>query len=340
MKRMKQTGIYALCLLLMACGSKDGRQEAAPVKVKVLPVTAATTGSVRNFSGTIEPENETAMSFPISGTIEHIAVEVGQLVGKGQLLARVDATSMQSSYDAARAALEQAQDAYARMKQLHERGSLPEIQWVEVESKLQQAESMERIARKNLEDCRLTAPFAGVVSAKSMEVGQNTVPGTTVVKLATIDPVKVRISVPEGEIAGIVLGRDATVGVPALGDGSFTGRIVEKGVTANPLSHAYEVKLRVGNPAHDLLPGMVTRVSLTDTLAASFMLPAQCVLLGEDNTMFVWVNANGTAARRPVVCGRPASGGVTVVSGLREGDEVLVEGQQKVSQGMRLEIIR
>ena len=84
---------------------------------------------------------------------------------------RLDATSVRSSYDAAKAALVQAEDAYRRMEELHAKGSLPEIKWVEVQSKLQQARSMEEMARKNLKDCKLYAPFSGVIADKSVEVG-------------------------------------------------------------------------------------------------------------------------------------------------------------------------
>lgn len=341
MKRIHQTQLAALCLALVSCGGTDDTQYvSAPVKVKVERAAAVTKQSSENYSGTVTADNETSVSFPVAGTVKRIYAEVGQRVTQGQLLAEIDDTSIRSSYEAAAATLAQARDAHARMQQLHERGSLPEIQWVEVESKLQQAESMERIARKNLDDCRLTAPFNGVIAERAADPGQNVLPGMTVVKLATIDRVKVRISVPESEISSIKQGCEASISVPALGGETFTGRVVEKGVTANPLSHAYEVKMTVNNQHGRLLPGMVTRVSLADSTQTSFILPAQALLLGEKGSAFVWVNDNGTAARRTVVCGDPTPDGITVASGLAEGDEVIVEGQHKISEGMRLEIIR
>lgn len=98
--------------------------------------------------------------FSGSGTIEQLPVHVGQYVKAGQLIASVNPATLQNTYDAAAATLTQARDAYERMKQLHERGSIPEIQWVEAQSKLSQAESSERIAKKNLADCRLVAPYS------------------------------------------------------------------------------------------------------------------------------------------------------------------------------------
>ena len=134
--------------------------------------------------------NGTAVSFPTGGTIRSIDVVVGQRVGAGQVLATVDPTSVRSSYEAAKATLEQAQDAYARMKQLYDKGSLPEIQWVEVQSKLQQAESMERIARKNLGRLRHSRAVRRRDLRQEMEVGQQAAPGMPVVRVVKIDRVE------------------------------------------------------------------------------------------------------------------------------------------------------
>ena len=75
--------------------------------------------------------------------------------------------------NASAASLRQAEDAYARMRTLHENKSLPDMKWVEVESKLEQARSMERISRKNLEDRNLYAPFGGVIGKRMVEAGEN-----------------------------------------------------------------------------------------------------------------------------------------------------------------------
>lgn len=94
-------------------------------------------------------------------------VHLGQQVNAGQLIATLDPTSMQNSYQAAQAVLEQAEDAYRRMKELHDKGSLPDMKWVEVQSKLEQARSMEQIAKRKLDDCRLYAPFSGIIAEKT-----------------------------------------------------------------------------------------------------------------------------------------------------------------------------
>lgn len=241
---------------------------------------------------------------------------------------------MQSSYDAAKATLVQAEDAYRRMKELHDKGSLPEIQWVEVQSKLQQARSMEEMAQKNLKDCKLYAPFSGVIADKSVEVGQNVVPGMAVGKLVGVSQLKVKIAVPEAEIGSIALRQQAVIKVPALGDKVFASVVSEKGIVANPMSRSYEVKLDVTDTDGSLMPGMVAEVSLAGGNArAQVVIPARIVQLDEQNRSLVWVDNQGVAEKRVIACGDFSGNGVIVTSGLNAGDRVIVEGQQKVCNG-------
>ena len=237
------------------------------------------------------------------------------------------------------AALEQAEDAFRRMKELYDKGSLSEIKWVEIQSKLEQARSLEEIARKNLDDCRLYAPYDGVISEKMGESGLNVMSGVPVARLVSVNQLKVKVSVPETEISNIALSWEATIQVPALNDQCFKGTVIEKGIVANPLSRSYDVKIRIDNPDKSLMPGMVVKVGLrSPEEKRSFILPAYIVQLDENNRTFVWVNNGGKAQRRFVTCGDYTAHGVTVVSGLDAGDEVIVEGQQKVCENVMLSL--
>lgn len=140
------------CLALMMTGCKRQElREPHPVKVTVMKVSSVAFGGEQEFSGTVEEASGSTLSFPVAGTVQQIRVTAGQQVAKGELIAVLDEATLRSAYEAASALLLQAEDAYRRMKQLHDAGSLPEIQWVEVQSKLKQAQSAEAISKKNLE---------------------------------------------------------------------------------------------------------------------------------------------------------------------------------------------
>lgn len=330
-----------VCAALVGCGNEEQQAESRQVAVKAMEITTTEVGYVGSYPGTVEEENGTSLSFAVTGTINRLNVKVGDRVSKGQLIATVDETSIRNNYEAAKAALTQAQDAYNRMKQLHDKGSLPEMKWVETKSQLQQAEANEKIAKKSLNDCTLTAPYSGVISEKNAEVGQNVMPGVAVVKLVTARQLDVKISVPETEMSDIEVGQDAGIKVQALGGKTFTGAVREKGIVANAASRSYDVKIRVRDAGDDLLPGMVTEVSLATAAsqpAAKIVVPANAVSLGDDNSNFLWTVEDGKAAQREVTVGEYTAQGVVITSGLSGGDLVIVEGQQKVCVGTSVEV--
>ena len=336
-------------LFLAGCSKKQEAQTAVqPMTVKVKEMTVGTDSHMMasgyGYSGTVEEESGASLSFTTGGTIMQLKVKVGDRVRKRQLIATVDPTQVRNSYEMAHATKMQAEDAYRRMKQLHDKGSLPEIKWVEAQSQLQQAVSAESIAKKSLADCNLHAPFSGVISDKFAEVGQNAAPGMPVVKLVTTKALNVKISVPESEIAGIHVRQRARILVQALDGKQYEGYVIEKGVIADPVSRSYSVKIRVEGTDNALLPGMVSQVSLGKISQASpsqesvapIVIPAHLVQLADDNSNFVWLDEGGKAVRRSIVCGEYSSNGVSIVSGLKSGDRVIVEGQQKVSNGTKV----
>jgi membrane fusion protein (multidrug efflux system) len=136
--------------LLVSCQQKKSAEQIQPVTVRVVKMIPVQMDGTQSYSGTMEEVSGTSLSFSVGGMVKQVLVDEGQRVSKGQLLAVVDDETTRNAHAAAQSVRQQAEDAYRRMKQLHDNGSLPEIQWVEVESKLKQAVSSEQIAKKAL----------------------------------------------------------------------------------------------------------------------------------------------------------------------------------------------
>ncbi len=331
-----------LITMLPGChkDTKEQNKTGEAIRVKTVTVTNGEVGENNSYSGTVEEESGTVLSFSAAGTIKSLMVSEGDNVRKGQLLGALDDGSLRSAYDMAVATLNQAKDAYKRMKILHETNSLPDIKWVEVQSKLSQAESAANIAKIALEDAKLYSPVSGVVSEKMASIGQTVAPGVPVVKIVDINSVKVGISIPENEISGFKIGSAACVTTNAVEGASYTGILVEKGVVANPLSRSYLVKYNVKNAGGKLLPGMICDVRIQDSQESKgFVLPTGAVLLAADNTHFVWVDSAGVARKRVVQPGMMIPEGIMIDSGLMTGDKVIVEGTEKVSQNTKVKSI-
>ena len=325
-----------LCLLAGCQGHENQAEQPLPVLVEARIVENGASTAEKQYSGTVEEESGTPLSFATAGTVQRLYFHVGQQVAKGQLLATLDPTSLQNAYNAAHATLEQAKDAFSRMEKLHEKGSLPDIKWVEVQSKLEQAVSMEQIAAKNLKDGKLYAPYSGVIARKEVEAGQNIMPGMPVAQLVTASILRIKVAVPETEISSIEVGQEAVVWVSALGGKAFQATVTEKGVVANPLSRSYDVKLKVEGSHAELLPGMVADVSIRfpeKRNGSYFIVPADIVQLDEKNTTFVWTVKDGKAHKQAISCGEYQADGVAVLSGLSQGDSIITAGQQKVCEG-------
>ncbi len=329
--------LLGLLLIPTSCEKKTAPAERPAVRVKTLTVTDSGVDSYRHYSGTVEAENGTVVSFSAAGTIKTLAVAEGDRVHKGQLIGTIDDGSLRNAYNIAEATLNQARDAYNRMKKLHDSNSLPDIKWVDVQSKLSQAESAEKIARIALDDAKLYAPVAGVVAEKTASVGQTVAPGVPVVKIVDINSVKVGISVPENDVDGFTIGSDAEI-TPGNGSAeTYAGKLVEKGVEANPLSRSYMMKFRVANAGGKLLPGMICDVKIDAPARTDGMiLPVSAVLLSADNTNFVWLDSAGVARKRIVSIGAMLPQGVMVAGGLNPGDKVIVEGAEKVSHNTKV----
>ena len=336
---MKKISLMMVALATAACtGNKapgEGREKVIPVKVLHVAPSALAAG--RNYVGTVEASTAVSLSFLTPGTVEEVFVSEGQRVSEGQLLAWLNGATAQNALSVATAQLRRAQDAYDRMAVLHDGGSLPDIRFVEVESGLQQAKAQVAIAGKNLDDCKLYAPRNGVIATRAVEPGMNIVPDVAAFRLVTIENVFVKITVPENEIGSTHIGQAATMTVPALEGERFAGKVELKGVTANMVSHTYEVKIGIANPHLQLMPGMVCKVFLVrEEEASAVIVPNRAVQTLHDGRRFVWIADDGRAQRRFVEIGGLSDYGVKVAGGLSGNEQVIVEGYRKVSEGMKI----
>ena len=328
-------------LALSSCSEKKQTAQEQTVRVKVQEIQAEAVNGEQGFSGTIEESNGVSLSFSVTGVIKKIHVNAGQMVAAGQLIAELDPVTLQHSYAIAKTSLEQVQDTYNRMKELHDAGSLPEMQWIQIENELKSAMASEAISKKSLNDTKLYAPFSGYIASKDGEIGQNTIPGSPIVKLVNISSVKVKISVSENDVQRIAKGSSMKIVVPALDNREFSGRVTERGVSADPRSRTYEVKATIQNSGNQLLPGMICQ-AFTNFMQGTtgVFVPANLVQLSGDNKTFVWVVNGDKAVKREIAICNETAQGVQVSGGLSAGDQLIVAGQQKVSNGTKVEIVK
>ena len=211
----------ALCMLV-ACNPRqnvDSLPGTKSISVTTVMVKQEKVVTALRYSGTVEAYQSIPLNFQTTGTVQEVLVDAGDIVHKGQLLATLDQADAKSMYDITLSQYQQARDAYDRLKSVHDKGSLPEIKWVEMESKLEQAQSSLNLAKNNLEKCKLFAPVNGMVGRRNIEPGLSSITLTSApLELVDIKQVYVKISVPENEVARIVKGMKAGFTVSAMID--------------------------------------------------------------------------------------------------------------------------
>ena len=261
MKEKQIMALMVLVLLFSACSKKKESEPKAPTLVKTELVTAGGSMGEQSYVGIVEENEATAVSFTGMGVVKRVLVREGQAVGRGQLLAVMDDSQARNVLAGAEAQMAQAEDALQRYGMLHDAGSLPEAQWVEIQSKVAQARSQLAVARKNLADCQLKAPVSGIIGRQQVKAGETAMPSQAVVTIMDVTRVKVRVSVPEAEMNAITPHTPSMVIVEAAGKKLSGGRI-EKGVVADPMTHTYDIRISVPNADRKLLPGMVAEVRM------------------------------------------------------------------------------
>ena len=326
-----------MLLSLSSCRHGENADKSAPIKVKVITIDTVRSGLLRTYVGEIEEKLSLSLSFATGGKVEKVMVHEGDYVREGQLLVTVNTATARNAYNSAKAQLEQAEDAYRRLKIVYDQGSLAEVKWVEMLTNLEKARSMEQIAKKQLSDCELYAPASGVIGKCNARVGVGLLPGEPAVTLLDVSEVSVTFAVPENEISSLPIGRETNIIIPALNDMVLQGQVSEKSITSNPVAHSYQVKIALPNSNRKLLPGMVCKVVVDQPNEDGFVIPANCVQTRPEG-LCIWVVKNGKPERRIIEATEYVVNGVLVLEGLHQDDTVIVEGQQKLFTGAEITI--
>lgn len=337
---MKKYFIISLCLLALGCKKQIGEYtpQQGPIAVNVMVIDASSVGGIQHtYMGNITARDEVNLSFSLGGELTELHVQAGDKVSQGQIIAKVDDSSLRSTLDAAEATLNQANDGYSRAKKVYLEGGISEAKWKDIETQLAKAQSVFNVAKKRVDDCTITALFDGVISECSVHKGQNLLPGQTVVTLVNTKLLSAAFSVPETEISNIKVGENVTVSVASNNNQLLKGRISEKNSNASPLSHSYLVKADLFGNINGCIPGMTCKVETAPHQSTNaineVVIPAACIQTRPEGHT-VWLLHNGKASRQSVTTGGFVKNGVIITDGLNYGDSLVIEGYQKLVNGM------
>jgi len=361
-KRLLGAGA-GLALLIGAAACGDGGQATAEdnqpyvraTRVETMVVTPRTFDQTIEVTGAIEAINDAQLAAQAAGKVDAIA-DNGDRVAAGEVVARLDQAAAKAAVGQAEAQVETAQaqqslalDSQQRLLPLKDRKAISEREFEQArleleraEASLRQAEAALATARVQLANTEVIAPFAGTVEQVFLEVGEHAGTGDPLVRLVSIDRVKVVAGVPERYVPDLRVGMPVQLSFPNVDIAPRSGRVTFVGSAIEATSRTFPIEVQLPNPEGDLKPMILANVQVTRREYSDVLSVPRIAIVTDELGPGVFVVERGAAGpvarRRPVTLGADAVGFVVVESGLDPNDEVIVLGQHSVSDGDPVEV--
>jgi RND family efflux transporter MFP subunit len=341
--------------VLFSCG--ENKEEVIvqdALKVEILKVKVINRPKLLQFTGQVEADDKMVLSTKILGRIDKISVKEGDQVKKGQLLIEINSNDIQSklksvkaSFKEGTATLTNVKRNYDRISQLTVRGSATQRELDDITTAKSVAEArLESISASinELEElltyANLKSPINGFVSQKYINVGDMASPGSPLLALESLGELKVTINVPSFEIGLLEENDQVTIKFDALENATCEG-VIEKIVPSSAFSGAqYRVNVSMISFNKNVKPGMFARVDLYKNNESKILIPKNAIRYKGQLTGLFAVNQQDEAMLRWVRLGEQFPEGVEVLSGLIEGERIIISSDSKLIDGIKVETIK
>lgn len=341
MKNMNvRTIIYvAAAVMAVSCGNNNSKTaeqpQAAEVRLPNVTIMAASYKDVPQsdvYTANVEAYAKNNIAPQSPSRIQKIYVEVGDFVRAGQIVAKMDEVSLnQSKLSMANDSLE-----YSRIKKLYEQGGVSKSDFDAMELKYNVTSSQ---YQNLLENTILRSPVSGVITARNYDQG-DMYGGSPIYVVEQITPVKLYVGISEMDYTRVKKNDTVTLTADALPGKTFTGRIARIYPTIDAATHTFTAEVNVANRDRLLRPGMYARVTVNFGSNHSIVVPDDCVVKQQGSgvrSVFV-LQADNTVKEVVVTLGRHFGTEYEILSGIAEGDNVVVKGQASLKNGSKVNV--
>ena len=342
-----------------------------PAAVAIAPVNGVDEPVIIEATGSFQADESSDVAPESSGRVTETPVDVGQHVGKGAVLIRIQAVDANLRLEEARAAVERAeanlklaesQNALAqttakRNEALLKGGLVPQTTADEARTQAEtsansvlvaratvsQSRAQLALAQKAVNDVVVVAPFAGYISQRRVAAGEFVQPSTAVVTLLRIDPLRLQLTIPSVQASAVAVGQAVTARVDAFPGKTFEGKIS----AVNPLivaeSRSFLVEARVPNPGSQLKPGMFAVASINQGRTERAMLVPKRAVIEDVNTnsfrVFVVDKENIARVRVVQLAARQTEADSTkILTGIKEGERVATTNLADLYDGAVIQV--
>ncbi|MDD2933930.1 MAG: efflux RND transporter periplasmic adaptor subunit [Methylotenera sp.] len=346
----KKTIIFlSLILSLTACDKPiEPLQPPRPALVNIVGASSVHGSMV--LVGEVRSRYEANLGFRINGKIIERKVEVGSLVKKGQVLARLDAADTQLSAAAAVADVRAAEASHAlaqaelaRQRILFDKKfisasalDMREAELKTAHARLQQVKARADVSNNQSRYAALVADRDGIVTQIHAEPGQVVEAGVMVAQVVDTQQIEVLVAVPESRMQGLKIGDQVSIKLWADRAKTYSGEVREIAPAANAATRTFDVRVTIKNADDAIKLGMTAGVSFGQLVSTEIIIPSTA-LTQHQGKASVWViDARGTATPRQVIAGAYSEAGVVITSGLQAGEMIAIAGVHTLISGQKV----
>lgn len=317
------TMVTGAALTLAACGADPSEHETQDLPPVAVTATAAWhASSEASHPARVVPLEEAEVATRMAGTVDLVAVRVGDRVSPGDLIASLDAADVDARIEAAHAQLELARRTYRRMENLERDGAASTHELDQARAGLRSAEAMVKEAEAQAAYVEIRAPFAGTITARMADAGDMAAPGFPLVQLSG-SGVKVVAELPSSLSGSIVVGQAVTLETDRE---SIAGTVSHVAAALNRASHRFQVEV-VPSVPEGLLPGSFLRMTIPEAEGSTRWIPSDAVVRHGQLTGVFTVEGE-TLRLRWLRLGRESGGAQEVLAG-PAGEMTVVRGPSR-----------
>ena len=282
-------------------------------------------------------------SVVITPTVEDRVVGVffddGDRVRLGQKLVKLEDREAQYMLAEARSAFVEQRKQYDRMRRLAKTNATSLSQLDEEKSLLEIAEARVASIDARLQDYTIRAPFSGILGTRQISMGAVVDTDSVITTLDDTSIIKLDFTVPEIYLSVLSTGMDVTARSPAYPDLKFNGVVAAINSRVDPETRTLMIRAQIPNPEYLLKPGMLLIVDLIKKRSQALIIPEEAVIQEKDKKFVFLITPEKTVAKREIATGRRIPGKVEVISGLKQGDPIVIQGITRVRPGSPVNVV-
>lgn len=321
-------------------GGPPSGTAASAVPVEVASIDRRSVSSFLETNGSLEAENDVKIVARIQGAVVELAAEEGMRLKKGALMLRINEAETRAQVEIAQVAVNEATRSHQRAKAARDNEIISQEVYDTALAQLESARAQLTNAEIDYSYTNVTAPFDGIVVERLVKLAENVTANQELFRFSEFDPLLCKIQIPEKELSRLKKGQTAYVNVEAWPDERFEASVLRISPVVDAATGTIRVTLQVWARGK-LSPGMFARVFLvTDTHEDAIVMPKRALSVESlSDTVFV-VNAENQAERRPLQLGYEETDVVEVLSGLTVGERVIVVGQDGLTDGTPIQVLK